>query len=66
MHLVLNGEPNERPEPCSLAKLLQELNIKAERVTTVVNDAIVPAAQRAAYQVREGDRIEILTFAGGG
>ncbi|MBI2441289.1 MAG: sulfur carrier protein ThiS [Lentisphaerae bacterium] len=66
MRLMINGETIERPEPCSLAKLLQELNVKAERVTTVVNETIVPAAQRAAYQVQEGDRLEILTFAGGG
>lgn len=66
MHLVINGEMIERQEPCTLAALLQEMKIKAERVTTVVNETIVPAAERTACQVREGDRIEILTFAGGG
>lgn len=66
MHLVLNGEPIERPGPCSLEVLLRELKLNAERVATVVNDDIVPSGLRAARQVREDDRIEILTFAGGG
>lgn len=66
MRLIINGETIERPAPCSLSALLRELNIKAERVATVVNDAIVPVAQRGTCQLREGDRIEILTFAGGG
>jgi len=35
-------------------------------VATVVNDDVVPSGLRAARQLQEGDRIEILTFAGGG
>ena len=66
MHLILNGKPIERPGPCSLETFLRELNLKAERVATVVNDDVVPSGLRAARQVRSGDRIEILTFAGGG
>ena len=66
MRLVLNGETIERPGPCSLEALLRELKLKAEHVATVVNDNVVPSGLRAAHQVQEGDRIEILTFAGGG
>ncbi len=66
MRLVVNGETIERPGPCSLDVLLRELKVKVEHVATVVNDDVVPAGRRAAHQVNEGDRIEILTFAGGG
>ena len=66
MRLIINGETIERPGPCSLEALLRELKLKAERVATVVNDDIVPSSLRAARKVQEGDRIEILTFAGGG
>ena len=66
MHLVLNGEAIERSSPCSLEALLRELKLKAERVATVVNDDVVSSGLRAACQVQEGDRVEILTFAGGG
>ena len=66
MRLILNGETIERSGPCSLEAILRELKLKAEHVATVVNDDIVPSSLRAAHQVRDGDRIEILTFAGGG
>ncbi|MDP2989550.1 MAG: sulfur carrier protein ThiS [Kiritimatiellota bacterium] len=66
MRLIINGETIEQPEPCSLETLLRELKLRAERVATVVNDDVVPCGLRSARQVQEGDRIEILTFAGGG
>lgn len=66
MRLVINGETIVRPGPCLLEVLLRELKLKAEHVATVVNDDVVPAGQRAARQVQENDRIEILTLAGGG
>jgi len=66
MRLIINGEIIKRSGPCSLEILLRELKLKAERVATVVNDDVVPSGMRAARQVQEGDRVEILTFAGGG
>ncbi|MFH1476379.1 MAG: sulfur carrier protein ThiS [Verrucomicrobiota bacterium] len=66
MRLIINGETIERPGPCSLETLLRELKLEAGRVATVVNDDIVPSDRRAVRQIQEGDRIEILIFAGGG
>lgn len=66
MRLIINGETIEHPGPCSLEVLLRELKLPAERVATVVNDDVVPFRLRAARQVQEDDRIEILTLAGGG
>ncbi len=66
MHLTLNGKPLERPGPCSLEALLRDLKIQAVCLATVVNDEVVPAARRAARALQDGDRIELLTFAGGG
>ena len=66
MRLIINGETSERPGPCSLEALLRELKLKAERVATVVNNDVVPSSLRTARSLHEGDRVEILTFAGGG
>ncbi len=66
MRLIINGVAKQRPEPCSLEAILRELKLHTERVATVVNNDVVPAGRRAAHQLQEGDRIEILTFAGGG
>ena len=66
MRLIINGELIERPGPCSLEVLVRDLKLMVDCVATVVNDDVVPSSLRAACQVRDGDRIEILTFAGGG
>ncbi|TAN37722.1 MAG: sulfur carrier protein ThiS [Verrucomicrobia bacterium] len=66
MQLQVNGEPMERPDGETLAALLAALGAEKGRVATMVNDDVVPAAARATHRLAAGDRIEILTFAGGG
>ena len=66
MKVHVNGEAMERPAGETLADLLATLGAGGGRVATLVNDDVVPAAARATQTLAEGDRIEILTFAGGG
>jgi sulfur carrier protein len=66
MQLHVNGEVMERPDGEILAALVTALGAEAGRVATLVNDDVVPATARAARRLVAGDRIEILTFAGGG
>ena len=64
MRVRLNGEPCE-----TSARVVSELiaeRVSAARVAAVVNDRVVPAAEQAAATLAEGDRVELLTFAGGG
>lgn len=65
MQLMLNGEPAETSAG-SVAELVQERAGTAARVAVVVNDRVVPAAAHAATRLNAGDRVELLTFAGGG
>ena len=66
MELLVNGEKMERPDGDTLAGLLTALGADAARVAVLVNDEVVPQAERAAAALHAGDRVEILTFAGGG
>ncbi len=66
MKVHVNGEAMERPAGETLADLLAALGAVGGRVATLVNDDVVPAAARTAQTLAENDRIEILTFAGGG
>jgi sulfur carrier protein len=66
MKVQVNGEPMERPAGETLAALLTALGAGSGRVATVLNDDVVPAAARATQSLSENDRVEILTFAGGG
>ena len=66
MKLTLNGEARELAGPLTLQQWLDELNPGGGRVAAVVNDRVIPAAERAALMLKDGDRVEVLTFAGGG
>jgi len=66
MELLVNGEKMERPEGDTPAALLAALGADAARTAVLVNDDVVPQARRAALALHAGDRVEILTFAGGG
>ncbi len=67
MKLVVNGEPFEHRGEARLPAVLSAYGVlPAARVAVVVNDEVVPQARREETVLREGDRVEILTFAGGG
>lgn len=64
--IQVNGEPRGVNEQITVSDLLRELNIKSDRVAVELNLEIV---EREAFDTRllkEGDRVEILSFIGGG
>ncbi len=65
MQLILNGEPVET-SAAFVAELVQQQAGAAARVAVVVNDHVVPVAAHAVARLNAGDRVELLTFAGGG
>ncbi|MEI6210803.1 MAG: sulfur carrier protein ThiS [bacterium] len=65
MQVIVNGEACET-KAVFLAELVREQGVVPERVAVVQNEVVVPAAARATTRVQAGDRIELLTFAGGG
>jgi thiamine biosynthesis protein ThiS len=65
MKLRVNGE--ERATSArTLAALVDELGMKADRVAVELNRDIVPRAHWEATQLRDGDELEIVHFVGGG
>lgn len=66
MKIQINGDARDFPDPLSLAALLEQLGMKADRVAVELNREIVPRAQWAQTSLRDGDRLEIVHFVGGG
>jgi sulfur carrier protein len=66
MNLVVNGETYVHTGSGDLSSLLQEMDADEGRVATMVNDAIVACEHRTHTVLNDGDRIEVLSFAGGG
>ncbi|MDE2357295.1 MAG: sulfur carrier protein ThiS [Alphaproteobacteria bacterium] len=66
LNLVLNGEPRAFAAPLDVAGLIAHLELDARKVAVERNLAIVPRSAYADTHLLEGDRIEIVTFVGGG
>jgi sulfur carrier protein len=66
MNLVVNGQPRVTADRITLAELLAEMNLSPQRVAVEVNLEVVPRAEHQTHVLCEGDRLEIVTFVGGG
>src|SRR5262249_49893397 len=66
MTLHLNGEQREFPDGLTVAALVAQLGMKPDRVAVELNLEIVPRARWEATTLKEGDRLEVVHFVGGG
>lgn len=66
MMLVVNGREREVTDGLNVEQLLDCLEIPRGRVAVEVNLELVPKTQFARHGLNAGDRVEIVTFVGGG
>jgi sulfur carrier protein len=66
MRVEINGEPREIEPGSTVSTLLISLGLAGRPVAVERNAAIVPRAEHAATALREGDRLELVQFVGGG
>lgn len=64
--LIINGEPRSAREGMSLLGLLAELELDPGAVVVELNREIVRRQELDDRPVRDGDRIELVHFVGGG
>lgn len=64
--IELNGTPERVAEGSTVADMPALVGSDGKTVATVLNDQVVRAPERAGTLLSEGDRVEILVFAGGG
>ena len=66
MRLQINGDEKEFAEGLSLADLIAQLGMKADRVAVELNLEIVARGHWTETVLRNGDKLEIVHFVGGG
>ncbi|ALL13505.1 sulfur carrier protein ThiS [Caulobacter henricii] len=66
MRLFLNGDERDIADVSSVADLVQVLGLDARKVAVERNLEIVPRSTYGETALSDGDRIEIVTFIGGG
>jgi sulfur carrier protein len=62
----INGEEKEISDGLSIARLLEELQIRPGRVVVELNRDIVSRDAHDSTLLKEGDALEIVHFVGGG
>ncbi len=67
MKCIINGEERTVAQPAAnVALLLERLAVPAGRTAVELNGAVIEQRLFAETAVRDGDRLEIVSFVGGG
>jgi sulfur carrier protein len=64
--VVINGQSRSVNVGTTVAQLISELGLGDRRVAVERNRNVVPRAEHATTVLSEGDRLEVVTFVGGG
>jgi len=66
MRVMINGSERSITDPSDLASLVESLGMKPDRVAVELNREIVPRGKWAVTALKDGDKLEIVHFVGGG
>ncbi len=66
MTIVLNGQEHEVPAALSVLALLETLGFAPGRVAVEMNGRVLRREDFARSALRDGDRVEVVQFVGGG
>ncbi len=66
MDIRLNNKPYKLKDNSTLDDLIQNLKLDPDTVVTEVNLQITKKQKRKETLLKNGDRVEIITFMGGG
>jgi len=66
INVYVNGEKRALADGCTVAGLLEEFKLQPMRVAVELNQQIVPKRLYASTALQAEDRVEIVTFVGGG
>jgi len=64
--ILLHATPYPLPTPPTVAGLLASLNRDPKKLAVEVNEEVVPREQHATKELKDGDRVEIVTLVPGG
>jgi len=66
MELIINGEKITTKDNIILLDLLKEKNLEGKVMAAAVNMDIVKQVDWDSFKLKDGDKLELLDFVGGG
>lgn len=64
--MTINGEKREISGNILLSELLEKEGFETGRIAVELNEEIVPKASYGSTYVSEADKLEVVSFVGGG
>ena len=64
--MIVNGKKSDFDAGITVNELLQKLNLSKDKVVVEVNLEIIAKEQYVARALNTGDKVEIVSFVGGG
>ena len=66
MYIVLNGKKFSIKEKDTVTMLLKKINVKSSKVAIEVNKVVIPKEKYRYFKFKKNDKVEVVTFIGGG
>lgn len=66
MKLVVNGQERDLPVGTTVRQLIESLGLSKQACAAEVNQTLVPRREHELKELRDGDRIELVSLVGGG
>ncbi len=66
MRIRVNGVDQDLPEGANILQLLKQLDIAPERIAIEINLTVIDRTAYHEHIFQEGDKVEIISFIGGG
>lgn len=64
--IFLNGEAREIPPEIDIGRLLELFSLPSQRVAIELNHQVIRRTDWPATELRDGDKLELVHFVGGG
>lgn len=64
--ITVNGKEIELTAPLSVADYLEQNNYQIKRIAVEMNGDILPKYSYSDTMLKDGDRLEVVSFVGGG
>ena len=64
--IIVNGKEINLTEDTTVAEYLEQNNYQTNRIVVELNEEILPKYSYSETMLKDGDRLEVVTFVGGG
>ena len=66
MNVIINGNREDIPDGLTISDLVKSYNLAPSRIAIELNLKILPKRSYDITEIKDGDKIEIVHFVGGG